>query len=194
LTRRPFGCVLLRLMSYWAVARTMLRREAFAASRLEAAGFEIFAPKIAERDRPAPLFPGYLFVAIVDRWQTIDRTLGVIGLVKAGDHPARCPDAEIAKLRGQVDAAGLIRLRPSLEAFQPGARLRITGGPLCGVDAIYVGMTARQRELVLINLLGRQTPVELDRGLLATTKKIELASREDSRLQRQALGRRRRII
>jgi hypothetical protein len=58
-------------MPFWSVARTMPQREAFAAERLMAAGFETFAPKIRERVgvswRVSPLFRGYLFVRVVDR-------------------------------------------------------------------------------------------------------------------------------
>jgi transcription antitermination factor NusG len=89
-------------MAFWAVARTLTRRESFAGERIEVAGFEIFVPKTAK----GPLFPGYLFVRIVDRWRVVDRTLGVLGLIKFGDMPAKCPDREVANLFAQMDAAG----------------------------------------------------------------------------------------
>ncbi len=133
-------------MAYWAVARTIPHREPVAARRLSAVGFEIFAPKT----KAGPLFPGYLFVRIIEQWQAIDRTHGVLKLVKFGECPARCPDAEIAKLQAQVDPSnGLIRLpaRPPdaiRRKISIGAKVRIAG-----LDAIYIGMTARQREWVL---------------------------------------------
>jgi len=34
------------------------------------------------------------------------------------------------------------------------------------LGAIYAGQTARDRELVLINVLGRQTPVRIAAGLV----------------------------
>jgi transcriptional antiterminator RfaH len=130
-------------------------------------GYETFVPKtkvlIGARWRAAPLFVGYFFVRIVDRWRVIERTIGVLGLVKFGDTPARCPDAEIAKLRTRADADGLIRL----PWRRIGDRVRIVDGPFTGVDGLYAGMSARDRELVLISLLGRQTKVELRPGQLA---------------------------
>ena len=57
-----------------------------------------------------PLFPGYLFVRVVDRWRRIDRTMGVIGVVKTGETPARCPDNEIAALLARTDPDGIVRL------------------------------------------------------------------------------------
>ena len=93
-----------------------------------------------------------------------------VKLVKFGECPARCPDAEIAKLQAQVDPSnGLIRLpaRPPdaiRRKISIGAKVRIAG-----LDAIYIGMTARQREWVLVTLLGRQVKV------VVNSKTLELA-------------------
>jgi transcription antitermination factor NusG len=43
----------------------------------------------------------------------------------------------------------------------------IADGPFRGLNAIYTGRSAHERELVLINLLGRQTPVKVAAGLVA---------------------------
>lgn len=149
-------------MSYWAVARTLIHREPVAARRLEAAGFVIFAPCTAPS--AAPLFPGYLFVQVIDQWRAIDRTVGVLKLIKFGETPARCPDAEIDKLRERLDANGLIRL-----AARPpeGARGKISIGAkvrVAGLNAIYVGMGVKERQRVLIHLLGRPVVAEVRSG------------------------------
>jgi transcriptional antiterminator RfaH len=147
-------------MAYWAVARTLIRRESFAGERLETAGFEIFVP----RTRSGPLFPGYLFVRIENRWRIVDRTMGVLGLIKFGDTPAKCPDGEIAVWRSQMDDHGLVRLPDAAPAgLRRGAKVNV--GVL---TAIYAGMTAREREVVLIDLLGRRLAVELRPGQHAT--------------------------
>jgi transcriptional antiterminator RfaH len=145
-------------MAYWAVAQTVANRESFAASHIKRAGFDILAPRtklrIDKRWQVVPLFPGYLFVSIIDRWRIIERTPGVLRLIKFGDAPAKCPDGEIAKLLNQSDASGLVRLpkRPKAAArakpFEIGARVRIISGSFCGFDAIYAGMTTREREIV----------------------------------------------
>jgi transcription antitermination factor NusG len=147
-------------MSYWAVARTLTRRESFAGERLETAGFEIFVPKTIG----GPLFPGYLFVRIHDRWRIVDRTLGVLGLIKFGEAPAKCPDREIALWQSQMDSLGLVRLPepPPPPVLRRGDQVQV--GALAGV---YAGMSARERELVLIHLLGGQMTVELPPGRLA---------------------------
>jgi hypothetical protein len=56
----------------------------------------------------------------------------------------------------------------------------IDDGPFRGVEAIYAGMSAHDRELVLINLLGRQTPVQISAGLivpqLPLTRSFQISS------------------
>jgi transcription antitermination factor NusG len=145
-------------MAYWAVARIRPRWAAFVVNRLQADGFALFAPET----KTGLLFPGYLFVQIVDFWQPVDRTLGVLGLIKCGDIPSKCPDAEIAKLQSWVGADGLVRLPdrpPPLRRKIPiGAKVRIMPGGFVG---LYAGMSANARERVLIDLLGRQFEVKL---------------------------------
>jgi transcriptional antiterminator RfaH len=151
-------------MPYWSVARTVAHREVFAAHHLKAAGFQTFAPRIhIDPRRSAPLFLGYLFVRIFEQWRAVDRTIGILGLIRFGEQPARCPDAEIALLRRRLGDDGIVHL-PRLRL---GSRVRVLSGPFVGFLGLYAGMTTHQRELVLVNLLGRQTRVELAPGQLA---------------------------
>jgi transcriptional antiterminator RfaH len=158
---------------FWAVLRTLPHHDRLAAECVAQRGFEIFTPKVRTKLGATPLFPCYLFVRIVEQWRVLERTMGVLSLVKFGDQPARCPDEEIARLLARADRDGIVRLaragsasgRP---AFAPGARVTIVDGPLAGFDAIYAGMGSAQRALVLMNILGaQQRPVEIAAGLLA---------------------------
>lgn len=149
-------------MAYWAVARTLINREPVAVRRLEAAGFEVFAPKT--HPRAEWLFSGYLFVRVVEQWRVIDRTVGVLTLVKFGDAPARCPDNEIEKMKARLGPDGLVHLpaRPP-----EGARGKLSIGTkvrIAGLDAVYVGMSAKERQRVLIHLLGRPIVAEVRSG------------------------------
>jgi transcription antitermination factor NusG len=158
-------------MPYWACARVQPQREAFAAGHLEARGFQVFLPKIETRRTVEPLFRGYVFLQIVDRWRAAERTFGVLCLVRVGDCPARCPEAEIEALRGRMDSTGIIRLpdrrgSPIKRQIAIGAKVRIVSGPFGGWEGLYAGMGARDRERVLLSLLGRQTPVLLAANLV----------------------------
>ena len=78
-------------------------------------GFEVFLPLVQTKRASQPLFSGYFFCRIVDRWRAINSTLGVLCLVRVGDCPARCPDTEIERLKAMIDGHGFVRLpdRPS---------------------------------------------------------------------------------
>ena len=97
--------------SFWGVVRSLPKREAFAAERLRMdGGFEVFLPLVQTKRASQPLFSGYFFCRIVDRWRSINSTLGVLCLVRTGDCPARCPDNEIDRLRALIDGHGFVRL------------------------------------------------------------------------------------
>lgn len=175
LTGSLLGDDVLRLMAYWAVIRAVPNHDRLAAESVALTGFEVFVPKIRTRSgaqwRTTPLFGCYFFARVVDRWRAIERTMGVAGVVKFGAVPARCPDEEIARLIARADPDGIVRLparppQPPPQILAPGAAVAIADGPLRGVDAIYAGMSARDREVVLIDLLGRQTPVTIAAGLI----------------------------
>jgi transcription antitermination factor NusG len=157
-------------MPFWAVARTLPHRETFAAESIGEAGFEVFAPKVREgvglKWRFSPLFRGYLFVRVVDRWRIVERTLGVLKFVKFGDAPARCPDAEIAALIKRSDADGIIRLPPEApphvrRVFSAGETVTITSGAFRGFRGLHTGMTTRDREVILLDVLGGKRPIAI---------------------------------
>ncbi len=162
-------------MPYWAVIRAVPNHDRLAAECVAQAGFETFTPRIRTRVgarwRTVPLFPSYFFARVVDRWRVLERSMGVAGLVKFGAAPARCPDAEIAALLSRADPDGVIRLSPRpagacARLLVPGSPVEIAGGPLRGFSGIYAGMSAQERELVMINILGGSRPVEIAAGLL----------------------------
>jgi hypothetical protein len=43
----------------------------------------------------------------------------------------------------------------------------ITAGPFGGMSGLYAGQSTRERELILLDLLGRQTPVTIAAGFVA---------------------------
>ena len=151
-------------MGFWAVARTACGREAFASARVQDAGFEIFLPRTRLRTgKSIALFPGYFFVSVETSWRGIEKAIGVIGLIMAGNRPAACPDREIEKIRAGMNRNGFFRLpvpgRPL--QLENGQIVRIKYGSFRGLQGLYYGQSAREREFVLLELLGRRVPVEL---------------------------------
>jgi transcriptional antiterminator RfaH len=129
-----------------------------------------YLPKISHivrgRVRHAPFFPGYLFVWAdlqVVATSTINTIPGVVRLVAFDGLPQSIPAASIEALRQRVE-----QLNDSMPAatamFQPGETVRLTKGPLRGLEALFVGSTTpNQRVRILISFLGglRETEVEL---------------------------------
>src|SRR5262245_36059117 len=149
-------------MSYWVAARAPAKREASAQHFLELAGYAVYLPRLrAHRvshgrrieTRP-PLFPGYLFVAIVVGWWQARWCPGTLGLVMNCGLPVRVPDSVLDDIRKR-EIGGLIEL-PKPPRFKPGDRVRVLHGPLAGHVGLYAGMKPRQRVEVLLAILGGQ--------------------------------------
>jgi len=135
-------------------------------------GFEVFLPLVQTQRASAPLFSGYFFCRIVDRWRSINSTFGVLCLVRVGDCPSKMPDAEIESLKAMIDGHGYIKLPeapppPVRRKIAIGAKVRIASGPFGGMSGLYAGQSTRERELVLLNLLGSQRPVAIAASLVA---------------------------
>ena len=147
------------------------KKERFAASQLELRGYETFLPMVATKRASAPLFNSYFFVLIVEQWRSINTCIGVLGLVRVGDCPSKMPDREIEHLKAMIDGAGYVRLpegrgSPVKRAIAIGAKVRITAGPFSGMAGLYAGMSTKDREKVLLNLLGGQRPVLIASNLI----------------------------
>jgi transcriptional antiterminator RfaH len=158
--------------AFWGVVRSLPKREVFAAERLRMdGGFEVFLPLIQTKRASAPLFSSYFFCRIVDRWRSINSTLGVLCLVRVGDCPARCPDHEINSLKAMIDGHGYIKLPeapppPVRRKIAIGARVRIAAGPFGGMSGLYAGMGAKDRERVLLHVLGGQREIRIASNLV----------------------------
>jgi len=160
----------------WFAVHTQPGAEAKAEAHLRNQGFGTFVPRYARRRSHArrietvraPLFPRYLFVELdLDRspWRSVDGTVGVVSLVRAGDRPAPVPHGVVEELMASAGGNGLVRLPPP-PRLAPGQSVRITDGPLCERIGLVDGMTDQGRVALLLDLLGRKVRVVVDRGLV----------------------------
>jgi transcriptional antiterminator RfaH len=160
------------MAGYWSVAQTEACRENTAARWLAQGGFETYLPKIkitrrvVDRKnharivaRVVPLFPSYIFVRVVERWYAIASTIGISQILLAGDHPAAIAESEIMRIKSQ-ERGGLIRL-PTVQAMKPGDKVRVLRGHFADHIGIYDGMSGRDRQRILLELLGQQVPVQI---------------------------------
>ena len=158
-------------MKRWYVAYTRARAEGQTAGHLRRQGFEAYVPLFRKLRRharasevvAAPLFPRYVFVALdltVDRWRSVNGTVGVCRLVCHGEWPAPVPQGVVAALRAREDGKRCVSLA-CLALFDRGARLRVLDGKFTGHTGVYERMTDGERIVLLFDMLGHEVEVSL---------------------------------
>jgi len=160
--------------AFWGVVRSLPKREAFAAERLQDGGFEVFLPLVQTKRATQPLFNGYFSCRIVDRWRSINSTFGVLCLVRVGDCPARCPDAEIERLKAMT-VGGFVHLpeapaKSVRRVFKKDERVKILAGPFQGVAALHSGLSTVEKEILLISMLGAARRIIVPAHLVAAAQ------------------------
>jgi len=113
------------------------------------------------------MFPGYLLVRCQlddDSWYAIRNTPGITGFVGQGTKPSPLPRREVENFL-QVKAEGTEapkRTKPRLE-YEPGETVRVKEGPFADFSGEVVEINEDQLKVkVLVNIFGRETPVELE--------------------------------
>lgn len=114
------------------------------------------------------MFPGYLLVRCElddDSWFVIRNTPGVTGFVGSGAKPTplRRKDVEnFLQVPVEGDAAEPKKSRPK-SAYENGESVRVKEGPFADFTGTIAEINEDQLKLkVLVNIFGRETPVELD--------------------------------
>ena len=151
----------------WSVLQTEPQREHLVRILLMRQSFETFLPRIKVRSRVQLLFPSYLFVHISERFHPILWCPHVSQLLMSGDKPARLPESFISELKSR-ERGGFVRLPRPPAIFREGQRVRIVRGSFEGQFGVYQGMNGKERERVLLDLLGQAVPVVLPTQSLAS--------------------------
>ena len=109
------------------------------------------------------VFPGYLLVRMYlddDSWYVVRNTPGVTGFVGSGAKPTPLSNREIDRIL-QVKPEDKKKLKPRLE-FEEQESVRVTSGPFANFTGTISEINVDQSKLkVLVNIFGRETPVEL---------------------------------
>jgi transcriptional antiterminator NusG len=113
------------------------------------------------------VFPGYLMVRMDlddDSWYVVRNTPGVTGFVGLGARPTPLSRKEVESIL-QVKLEGTEahkKSRPRLD-YEPGESVRVKEGPFADFTGTIAEINEDQLKLkVLVNIFGRETPVELD--------------------------------
>jgi len=104
------------------------------------------------------VFPGYVLVKMVmndDTWYVVRNTRGCTGFVGPGSKPIALTEEEVEKL-------GVENVPVEVD-LQVGDTVRELSGPLDTFEGVIEEIfTDRQKARVVVNMFGRDTPVELD--------------------------------
>jgi transcriptional antiterminator RfaH len=162
----------------WFCLRTHHKHEHIAAAQLgQDPELEVFLPRIrylrSTRFGAAwvteALFQNYLFVRfdLTSALRRVRHARGVRSVVHFGDRWPTIPQTAIDELRNAMDGA---ELRTVENVLRPGDEVEINSGAMRGLQAVVSSvMPAKQRVAVLLDFLGRQTMVELDRNQITCT-------------------------
>ena len=159
--------------SNWFAVVTKPRQEQIALENLQRQGFKCFLPMAEnpyqrrtkkQKQIIEPLFPRYLFlnaIATTQNLAPVRSTRGVISMVRFGTELAVIPDSIINAIKTRIEPnTGLIKIKPI--KIKAGDKVKIFDGPLAGINGIVTERNSENRALILMDLMGRPTPVEVD--------------------------------
>jgi len=154
----------------WFCLRSQPKHEHIAAEHLRRMeGVDVFNPRIRFSRSTSKgkvtvteaMFPNYLFARF--DWKTsltrVHYAPGVSGVVHFGSKWPTVPDQAIEEIRTVIGTQG-IHVVP--DAIAPGDEVVVAGGIFHGLQAVVTQiMPGKERVMVLMDFLGRQTAVEL---------------------------------
>ncbi|OGC08234.1 transcription termination/antitermination factor NusG [candidate division WOR-1 bacterium RIFOXYA2_FULL_36_21] len=113
-------------------------------------------------EKKKKMFPGYIFLEMIltdETWHEIRQTPGVARFIGTKIKPTPVIDREMQRVLKQIG----VKAERLEVAFEKGEVIRIVSGPFRGytgsIDEINVD---REKLKVLINIFGRDTPVEVN--------------------------------
>lgn len=155
---------------HWYAVHVKSRHEFRVYEKLTGTGINTFLPSLKRlskwKDRNKliefPLFPGYLFVQTdnshdariaILKTQSVVRILGTI----TGE-PEPVPEEQIQSLMKIIDAGVPLDPYPYL---QEGQRIRITRGPLAGIEGLLVEKAGQHKLVLSVDILSQSTSVTI---------------------------------
>jgi transcription termination/antitermination protein NusG len=113
---------------------------------------------------PRKVFPGYILVRMRlddDSWYTVRNTPGVTGFVGGNQKPTPLSRREVERFLGvqEEEEKAKPRFKPEWEV---GEQVRVVAGPFADFNGVIEDINIdQQKVVVLVNIFGRDTPVEL---------------------------------
>jgi transcriptional antiterminator RfaH len=165
----------------WYIVQLKPNSHKIAVRNLQRQGFETFLPMHEVTRRTVvkfetvirPLFAGYMFVACDPEkppWRQINSTYGVSRMLSFAECPKPMPEALIAGLRARCDSVGKV---VPLENFEAGQPVEMHSGPFANFIATLEQMASDARVWVLLDFMGKETRVQVDRQQIQAVSPAE---------------------
>ena len=116
---------------------------------------------------PKKVFPGYILVRMTlddDSWYAVRNTPGVTGFVAGNaQKPTPLSRREVERFLGVQDEEEGEKTKPRFKPeWDVGEQVRVTTGPFADFNGVIEELNVdQQKVVVLVNIFGRDTPVEL---------------------------------
>jgi transcription antitermination factor NusG len=158
-----------KISGNWYALQVRAARETLVAELLQGKGYNVFLPTYRPRrqrpdkgkhDRAQPLFPGYLFCRLVlkDRSVPVITTRFVQRIVRIGTTPSPISDEDLQAVQTVCESGLPYGPFPYPE---PGCMVRITEGPLAGLQGTLVRLAGHDRLVISISMLRRSVAVQI---------------------------------
>ena len=114
-------------------------------------------------EKQTKVFPGYMLIQMEmddESFNFVKRTPGITNFVSVGNRPVILKDSEVHNILNALDPSRVVKPK---KKYSKDMLVRIAEGPFVDytgkIDDVY---DEKERVKVMINLFGRDTPVELD--------------------------------
>jgi transcriptional antiterminator NusG len=112
-------------------------------------------------------FPGYVLVRMYmddDSWYAVRNTPNVTGFVGSGTKPSPLSRREVERILGVEKEEGAKKEKPTFKpAWEVGETIRVVEGPFADFNGVIEDINVDQSKVrVLVDIFGRETPVELN--------------------------------
>jgi transcription termination/antitermination protein NusG len=153
----------------WYAVQTRSRHEKLVAYHLETRGVFRYLPTVVETHRwsdrrkrvELPLFPGYVFVRVLECNQErvkVLRTPGVVRFVGHSPSGTPIPDVQIESIRTLIAQNVPWSSQPFLKV---GQRVRIRGGSLDGVEGIFLRRNGEDTLVISVDAIQRSLSISV---------------------------------
>jgi transcription elongation factor/antiterminator RfaH len=154
----------------WYAVNTKPQHERKVNAHLAREGITTFLPETERwsrrKDRKKrvlyPIFPGYLFINMElnpDSRLKVIKTRGVVRILGSNGTPIAIPESQIEAIQKIVDMGKAVFPHTYLKK---GQIVRVIGGPLNGVEGIFIAEKGKGKLVISVDILHRSVSIAIE--------------------------------